>query len=665
MPLINRDDDELKDILQKKLRPFDPILRGVAGVVRLLGGMPLLLAIAGGAGAFAATHRGLLIKLSTNELKHADRLVALAYLLAAFVAISALYLIAARRLRIRDGVRPAPGAFRPIRRWLSFLFGLPFAAVLLTPEIEKNSPITTSILILCAALLFVPTARMLIERFPASKAPPSRWRRHLPLAIALALGAAFAVVMSVYAINNFHALKTRTWDLAIYVNVLFQSSHGNPMGCSIMKGGYHNSAHFDPILLFFSLFYRLYPKAEYLLVAQSVWCALGVLPAYLLGKHHLRSSLAGIAMAAVWVLNPALQGADLLDFHSLTLVATPLLFALYFLEVGRIKSFLVTLPILLMVREDVSIMMSLVGLALIVAKEKRNVRLGVLTIAVSLAYVVTAKIVFMNASGVFNDGEGSYGYAYYFSFMIPKGRGFADYVITILTNPIHVILNALTMEKIDFIFKMLMPLLFLPLAAPRWRILLIYGVVSILFSSREFMYTIHYQYPMPVLPVLVALTPSAIERLSERGFSTFKPLGRPRALALVAGVLLASILACLKLGAFPTNAAFLEIHRALSGEQKLRYDRVEAMAAKIPADASVQASLSVCAYVANRRSMYVLSFAKPEKPVDYLFIDSKDLRGKHAHYKKDYPAMEKSGELAVIDSYGTIKLYKNTKASRP
>lgn len=640
-------------------------LAAAARTARLLGGMPLLLAIAGGAGAYGLTHRHLLSRLVTNDVSHAHRLVAVAYLAVAFVAIAAVYLFAARKLRERDGAAPPPAAFRPLREWMSFLLASPFAAVLLTPDIESDSPITTSLLILAASLLVVPTLRKIAGLGArGAGAPPGLLERHLPLVIALALGAAYAVVVSVYAINNYHALKTRTWDLAIYANVMYQSSHGVPMGCSIMEGGYHNSAHFDPILLLLALFYRLYPHTEYLLVAQSVWCALGVLPAFLLGRHHLRSAWAGTAMAAVWVLNPALQGANLLDFHSLTLVATPLLLALYFLETGRTKAYLATLAILLLIREDVSLMMSLVGVALIIDRERRTARLGALTILVSLAYVIVAKLLFMNASGVFNEGDDSYGYSYYFTFMIPNKLGLTDYLITLATNPVHTLLQALSAEKIDFVLKMLAPLLFLPLVAPRWRILLLYGVVSILFSSREYMYTIHYQYPMPILPTLVALAPAGIRRLEDRGLLAMPPLGRAGALGVAGGVLFASLLACLKLGALPTNGEFFKIYRSLDAEQAERHAAVERMAARIPEDASVQASLSVCAYVANRRDLFVLAFRKPERPVDFLLINSRDLKKKFEHLKGVYAEKERSGELVVIDSHGTIKLYGNTKSAR-
>jgi uncharacterized membrane protein len=646
-------------------------LRAALGIARFLLGMPLLVAVAGGSAAWAFAHPALLAALSENDVAPPVRLVGILCVVAAFFAVAALYGIAALGMRRREGAWPTREKLARIHGWFGAAIAAPFGAALLTPKIERHAPITTSILILCAATLCVPTLKKAFELRAAAPGaaprPPSRLLRIAPWAIAAALAVGYALFITRLSFNNFHTLKTRTWDLAIYVNVLFQSSHGNPMGCSILEGGYHNSAHFDPILLVLSLFYWLYPKPEFLLVVQSAWCALGALPAFLLGRHHLRSAWAGLAMAVAWLANPALHGANLIDFHSLTLVATPLLFALYFLETDKPKRFLAVLPVLLLIREDVSVVMAVTGLAVAIAKERRNVRLGLLTICVSAVYVAIAKLVFMNGSGVFNDGEGSYGYAYYYRFMMPHKGGLPEYLGTLATNPVHAILSALDMHKIDFIFKMLGPLLFLPLLAPRWRIMLIYGVVAILLSSRESMFSTHYQYPMPVLPVLFALAPAALHRLETRGWLIWAPLGRATALAVACAIAIASLLAGMEFGALAPNASFYDIPRALSADQRAKHAAVERMAASIPEGASVQSTLSLCAFAANRRTLYVQAFLKPLDTVDYYFVEAADFdrKKKYEKLRDEIQALLRARKIREIDSFDTVHLYERMKRAPP
>ena len=58
-----------------------------------------------------------------------------------------------------------------------------------------------------------------------------------------------------------------------------------------------------------------------LLVLQSVAIALGAIPAFLVARDHLASDVAGLAYAALWLLAPAVQGANLADFHTVALAA--------------------------------------------------------------------------------------------------------------------------------------------------------------------------------------------------------------------------------------------------------------------------------------------------------------------------------------------------------
>jgi len=58
---------------------------------------------------------------------------------------------------------------------------------------------------------------------------------------------------------------------------------------------------------------------------------MGVVPAYLLARGRLDSRLAGVALAAMYAVYPALHGANMYEFHSLTLLSPLVLTLLYFL----------------------------------------------------------------------------------------------------------------------------------------------------------------------------------------------------------------------------------------------------------------------------------------------------------------------------------------------
>src|SRR5439155_12102520 len=123
-------------------------------------------------------------------------------------------------------------------------------------------------------------------------------------------------------------------SLGFYDNIFYQSIHGHPLGCSFVKTGYHGSSHFDPILVLLSPLYLVWPRAELLLVLQSVWLGSGVVPVYLLARAQRASRAAAIALATMYAVYPALHGANAYEFHSLTLAVPLVLWLLFFLETG-------------------------------------------------------------------------------------------------------------------------------------------------------------------------------------------------------------------------------------------------------------------------------------------------------------------------------------------
>src|SRR6185369_6347467 len=146
-------------------------------------------------------------------------------------------------------------------------------------------------------------------------------RSILAAAAVVLLWIGFGGLFSYISLVNHHALNTRTIDLGYYDNIFYQSSHGHPLACSFIKAGYHGSAHFDPLLVVLSPLYLLYPRAETILVLQAVWLGSGVVPVYLLARDKTESRVAGLVVAAMYAAYPALHGANMYEFHSLTLLS--------------------------------------------------------------------------------------------------------------------------------------------------------------------------------------------------------------------------------------------------------------------------------------------------------------------------------------------------------
>ena len=614
---------------------------------------PTVVAVALGATLFAATHADLLPAMFENKLTADERRVGLVYLAGSLVAIAAFYL-GALVVRHRDHWPPGFERAAHLHPYLSFVLSGPAIVALTEPKIETQHQWRTWLYIGLAVLAWWPTLRALSSDWKGwqpRRILSDRQRDAVSLVAVFGLWAAYAWVFANLAINTHHGFHMRLIDLGIYDNVFFQSSHGRPLGCSFLRGGTHVTAHFDPILVILSPLYRLWPRAEFLLTLQAVWCGAGVIAAYLIGRHQLNSRVWGLVWAVVYAVHPALHGANLYEFHSLTLLFTPLLFALYFLLSGKLRLYFVMLAVLLIVREDVSLVLCFVGLYALISGEPGYKRAGWITILVSLVYLVVAKTVFMSAPGLLNQGPGAYGYHYYYKDMIPNGLAEIDFFTTLLTNPAFVVALVAREAKIHYLLVIFAPLLFLPAWAGRARVMLLYGFIFILLASRTAVYSTHFQYSAVLLPVAIALAPLGLRLLREA-----RPKDTGLTTVIMGCVLVASLLVSWKHGAVLENSSFRggfrPIVRTWTEPLQERYDSFLELVSVIEPDASVSATDRVGAHVSNRAEVHRLD---QNIDTDYLLVDTSDLRGRN---KASLQRREKAGKVELIEHTGRWRLYR-------
>ena len=396
---------------------------------------PVLYAVALGAGGWSFYRNSLLSTIDTNKLGDGDRKQALIWVGGAAAALLVVYLAAIVIRRVRSGEWRTVETVSLLDRWLTPALAVPCLGYLRLAGIERDSPKLS--LFLAAACAFVAgksvyhwTRALAPARPDADDAPRPRFQWASALlagAVVAGLWAAYGYFFSRLAITHHHALVTRTTDLGYYDNIFYSSIHGRPLGCSFVKAGTHVSAHFDPVLVLLSPLYLLYPRAELLLVLQSVWLGSGVIPAYLIGRRVLESRVAGVVLATMLAVYPAMHGANMYEFHSLTLIGPLVLWLLYFLETQATKRYFLVLVLLLLCREDVPLLMCVVGFYAIVSQRPNGARMGIATIALSVAYFVVAKGVFMKSSGILNAGKDAYSYDYYYDALNPSRTGAGPY----------------------------------------------------------------------------------------------------------------------------------------------------------------------------------------------------------------------------------------------
>jgi uncharacterized membrane protein len=629
----------------------------------------VLISMAVGSGLWFLAHPGQIAGTDSNKLSEADRIqgvVWVGYAAAGIVLTTLVVMLVRRILRRSSGF---VGALAGVTRGLSILLVMPFLVALRLANIEKDSPKLTLFLIAIAAALCAwwVYARGTSPSLPACSAgeeeiPRGRrvWKKIAPFAAALAVLAIWAFYgffFSRLSILNHHALNTRTTDLGYYDNIFYQSLHGRPLGCTFIKAGYHGSAHFDPILVILSPLYLLYPRAEMLLVLQSVWLGAGVIPVYLLAKDKLHSRLSGIVLAAAYAMYPAMHGANMYEFHSLTLISPLLVWLLYFFEIGAKVRYYFMLGVLLLCREDVALLMLFVALYAILSRRAGMARLGWITAISSVAYFVIVKAFFMTSSGVFMTGKDAYSFAYYYEALIPNKTGIGGLLLSLLTNPVFAIKTAFEEAKVIFLILIFLPVAFLPFAAKPGRVMLIYGLLFCLLASRAPVFSISFQYSSVIYPIAFALTPVALAGFADGRLAPFLGLdGKRLSRALLGFVFLASVLTSWKFGAILDNASFKggfgRVARGVSAEARATHAWVREHVEKIPPGASVGTTNKMGPHVSNRKEVY---FYPDRRRTDYVFLDESELRGGDLETHNKAVAR---GEFKEIGRRGKIVLFK-------
>ena len=119
--------------------------------------------------------------------------------------------------------------------------------------------------------------------------------------------------------------------------------------------------HVEPIYFVLAPIYALWQQPETILILQTIILALGALPVFWLARDRLRSHLAGVAFAAVYLLFPGLEAANMWEFHAVALAAPLLLFAFYFGQKGRWGLLWLFALLAMATKEEVSLSVLVMG----------------------------------------------------------------------------------------------------------------------------------------------------------------------------------------------------------------------------------------------------------------------------------------------------------------
>jgi len=193
-------------------------------------------------------------------------------------------------------------------------------------------------------------------------------RRVVALVWALACGGLHAAV----ALIQFARADVASYDTAIFEEGIRGYAHG---GWPIVpiKGADYNllGDHFSPAIALIAPFYRLFPHAQTLLIAQAVLIAASVYVVSAWAFKRLGPWVGGVA-ALAYGLSFGLQSAVESGFHEVALGVPLLALAGVAFVEQRYKAVVGWSLPLLLVKEDLGLTVAAVGLALFLVGERRR-----------------------------------------------------------------------------------------------------------------------------------------------------------------------------------------------------------------------------------------------------------------------------------------------------
>ncbi len=416
--------------------------------------------------------------------------------------------------------------------------------------------------------------------------------------LTLALVALYALTFVTISFRLHDAFQTDAFDLGNFDQAVWNTWQGRPFQFSNWGGGTSRlAAHVEPILLPIAALYGLWASPKMLLLVQSLAMALGALPAAWLARRRLQSDAAAVALAAAYLFYPALEAANLAEFHPVALAAPLLLFAFDFLDRGWPVPFLVAASLAMATKEHVPLGVAVMGWY---AWQHGRKTLGLTTVALALAWLTVAFVIVLPS-------HNPQGVSPYLDRYTSLGSSPLEVARTVVTEPKAPIELLFEPNRLRYLATLLAPLGFLPLLSPATLAMALPDVALNLLSNFPAQYGFQAHYGAVAAPYLVIsaiLGAGALAGLLRGGSSR------------VATVLLTLVVLLLSLQSAARDiwAPLLDHPPRVTEHER----RAAAVLAQVPPDAAVAASSGLNPHLSQRER---LSRFPDLAEAEYIAID--------------------------------------------
>lgn len=420
------------------------------------------------------------------------------------------------------------------------------------------------------------------------------------------LALAYAMYFAAFTVARHRAFMTQSFDLSVYIQMLWNSLHGDLLRVTIQEGRLNYlQHHFAPSMLLLIPLYAAWSDPQMLLVLQSIVLASGAWPIYRLANRNHPGSWRGCVFGTIYLLYPALQAANLYDFHEITIAAPLLAWTWYFAQFQKWPAFWLTAVLALGFREEVVIFTT--GMGLVLAARQNTRKHGFLLVIVSLAWLCLLLLV------SFYQSKYNMNAALYFRNRFDLGSDPLSALKGILSDPGGLFRRLASPEKIFYLFSLFAPAGFFLLFS--WEALLLvlpFVGLNLLGSYPLLITPTQAHYNVLLVPVIVITAEIGSDRLVNWKSERSRPPMQVRNFAVCAFILLLSFGYQLRLAHLPLSTYF-------SWPQvSERHRLAERIAASIPVEASLSIQDNLAPHASQRRDLFIFPHINQAQ---YIYLD--------------------------------------------
>lgn len=479
---------------------------------------------------------------------------------------------------------------------------------------------------------------------------------------------AYTLFFSAYALQRHATLNSHAADLSFIDQPMWNTLHGRFLERTMDARQVSRVAeHLEPIILPIALVYLVWDDVRAILIIQSLALALGALPLYWIARGALnhvwpdggRAAWLALPFVVAFLLFPALQAANLADFHADPFVVAPWLFAFWYASQQRFRAMWAWALIAMLVKETLPPLMFMLGLYLALfarrcasgegiqaiwcARQCRRHGLALMSVSLAWFYVATFLIVAPLARQVY----GTPGPVYFAYRYVAQGQGMIAWLGELLQL-------AVAPERLLYLAGLLASVGGLALLAPDYLLLGLPVLAANYFSNFAGQYSGEQHYSAPLAPVFVVAAIYGVQRLASLPGRLSGPtrVGRVLTLASIAWLLLWSLGYHWLRGWTPLARDFewpvYTAHHAL----------LPRFVAHIPSQAALSTTPPLHPHLAHRAKIYLF----PEvADADYVFLDVTGRTDAHPNdVRATFDRLVRSDGFGLIDAAdGYLLLARN------